>query len=66
MGSGFVVDSSGYILTNDHVVEEGQDLVVKLSDGSEHRARVAGRDPKTDIALIKIDVERTLPVVDAG
>ena len=66
VGSGFIVDPGGYILTNDHVVEEGQDLVVKLSDGSEHRARVAGRDPKTDIALIKIDVERTLPVVALG
>ena len=66
VGSGFIVDSSGYILTNDHVVEEGQDLIAKLSDGSEHRARVAGRDPKTDIALIKIDVERTLPVVELG
>ena len=66
VGSGFIVDPSGYILTNDHVVEEGQDLIAKLSDGSEHRARVAGRDPKTDIALIKIDVERTLPVVELG
>ena len=66
VGSGFIVDPGGYILTNDHVVEEGQDLIAKLSDGSEHRARVAGRDPKTDIALIKIDVERTLPVVVLG
>ena len=66
VGSGFIVDPGGYILTNDHVVEEGQDLIAKLSDGSEHRARVAGRDPKTDIALIKIDVERTLPVVELG
>ncbi len=66
VGSGFVVDPSGYILTNDHVVEEGQELTVKLADGSEHRARVAGRDPKTDIALIKIDVDRELPVVVLG
>ena len=66
VGSGFIVDSSGYILTNDHVVEDGQELTVKLSDGSEHQARVAGRDPKTDIALIKIDVDRELPVVALG
>ncbi len=66
VGSGFIVDPSGYILTNDHVVEDGQELTVKLSDGSEHRAWVAGRDPETDIALIKIDVERTLPVVVLG
>lgn len=66
VGSGFIVDATGYILTNDHVVEEGQDITVKLADGSEHRARVAGRDPKTDIALIKIDTERNLPVARLG
>ncbi|MCY4485792.1 MAG: DegQ family serine endoprotease [Deltaproteobacteria bacterium] len=66
VGSGFIVDPKGYILTNDHVVEEGQDLTVKLADGSEHRARVAGRDPKTDIALVKIDTERTLQVARLG
>ena len=66
VGSGFIVDANGYILTNDHVVEEGHELTVKLSDGAEHRARVAGRDPQTDIALIKIDVDRKLPVVTLG
>ncbi len=66
VGSGFIVDPNGYILTNDHVVEDGQDLTVKLSDGSEHQARIVGRDPKTDIALIRIDVDRTLPVVVLG
>ncbi|MDE0213402.1 MAG: trypsin-like peptidase domain-containing protein [Deltaproteobacteria bacterium] len=66
VGSGFIVDATGYILTNDHVVEEGQDITVKLADGSEHRARVAGRDPKTDIALVKIDTERNLPVAQLG
>lgn len=66
VGSGFIVDPEGYILTNDHVVEDGQDLTVKLADGSEHRARVAGRDPKTDIALVKIETERNLPVARLG
>ena len=66
VGSGFIVDPSGYIVTNDHVVEDEDELTVKLSDGSEHRATVAGRDPKTDIALIKIDVDRKLPVVRLG
>ena len=66
VGSGFIVDPKGYILTNNHVVEEGQDLTVKLADGSEHRARVAGRDPKTDIALVKIDTGRDLPVARLG
>lgn len=66
VGSGFIVDPNGYILTNDHVVEDEDELTVKLSDGSEHGARVVGRDPKTDIALIKIDVDRKLPVVRLG
>ena len=66
VGSGFIVDPNGYIVTNDHVVEDEGELTVKLSDGSEHRAMVAGRDPKTDIALIKIDVDRRLPVVRLG
>ncbi len=66
VGSGFIVDANGYILTNDHVVEEGRELTVKLSDGAEHRARVAGRDPQTDIALVKIDVDRKLPVATLG
>ncbi len=66
VGSGFVVDPAGYILTNDHVVEDGHDLTVKLADGSEHAARVVGRDPRTDIALIKVDVERELPVAVLG
>ncbi len=66
VGSGFIVDPGGFIVTNDHVVEDEDELTVKLSDGSEHRATVAGRDPKTDIALIRIDVERKLPVVRLG
>ncbi len=66
VGSGFIVDPTGYILTNDHVIEDGLDLTVKLADGSEHRARVAGRDPKTDIALVKIETGRELPVARLG
>lgn len=66
VGSGFIVDPDGYIVTNDHVVEDGHDLTVQLSDGSEYQARVAGRDPKSDIALIKIDSDRKLPVAALG
>jgi serine protease Do len=54
LGSGFVIDASGYILTNNHVVENADEIVVKLSSGKEFKAKVAGRDPKTDIALIEI------------
>ncbi|HWP34950.1 MAG TPA: DegQ family serine endoprotease, partial [Thermodesulfobacteriota bacterium] len=64
IGSGFIVSEDGYILTNNHVVEDAEEIVVRLADEREFRARVVGRDPKTDIALIKIDVpgEKLTPV----
>jgi serine protease Do len=54
LGSGFVIDPSGYILTNNHVVENADEIVVKLPTGKEFKAKVVGRDQKTDIALIEI------------
>jgi serine protease Do len=65
-GSGFIIDPSGYIVTNDHVVDGAQEITVILDDGSKHTARVKGRDPKTDLALIKIDAGRALPYVELG
>jgi serine protease Do len=55
LGSGFVIDRRGLILTNNHVIEDADAIVVKLADGSEHRAKLLGRDKKTDIALIRIE-----------
>src|SRR6266481_2367840 len=55
LGSGFVINKEGYILTNDHVVEDAKQIVVTLKDGHEFKPRVIGRDNKSDIALIKID-----------
>jgi serine protease Do len=55
LGSGFLIDKQGSILTNNHVVEDADEIVVKLSDGTEHKATVLGRDKKTDVALIRID-----------
>lgn len=66
LGSGFVIDREGYILTNNHVVEKATTIKVKLSDDKEYDARIIGRDPKTDIALIKIDVRQSLPVAVLG
>ncbi len=66
LGSGFIIDKEGYILTNNHVIENASEIKVKLSDEKEFDARIIGRDPKTDIALIKIDVENHLPVVNIG
>src|SRR5437016_2430651 len=54
LGSGFVIDPAGFILTNNHVVENAEEIVVKLPTGKEFKAKVVGRDSKTDIALIEI------------
>ncbi|MEK7792706.1 MAG: trypsin-like peptidase domain-containing protein, partial [Pseudomonadota bacterium] len=55
MGSGFIISTDGYILTNAHVVETADEITVKLNDKREFVAEVIGTDRKTDIALIKID-----------
>jgi serine protease Do len=65
-GSGFIIDSDGSILTNYHVVENAQKIVVKLSDDQEYDAKVVGRDAKTDIAVIKIEAKTSLPAATLG
>ncbi len=65
LGSGIIISSDGYILTNNHVVEDVDELRVKLIDNSEYEARVVGTDPSTDIALIKIEA-KDLPVAILG
>lgn len=54
MGSGFIVDPAGIVITNNHVVDGAGEVAVKLSDGTERTARVLGRDPKTDVAVLQI------------
>ena len=54
-GSGVIVDPSGYILTNNHVIENAQDITVRLSDSRKFTATLVGRDPKTDLAVLKVD-----------
>jgi serine protease Do len=66
LGSGFVIDEQGFILTNNHVVEKAEAIEVKLANGETYQAKVVGKDPKTDIALIKIKPERPLPVLQLG
>ena len=67
LGSGFLIDKDGYILTNNHVIERASMIMVKLSgNGREYEAKVIGRDPRTDLALIKIDARADLPVVRLG
>ncbi|MGH7797963.1 MAG: DegQ family serine endoprotease [Candidatus Binatia bacterium] len=66
LGSGFIIDGDGSILTNNHVVENASKIVVKLSDDQEYEAKVVGRDPKTDIAVIKIDAKTNLIAANFG
>src|SRR5207253_1952344 len=54
-GSGVIVDPKGYILTNNHVIENAQDITVRLSDGRKLAGKLVGRDPKTDLAVLKVD-----------
>jgi len=66
-GTGFIVDKNGYIVTNNHVVEHGDKIMVKLHDDStEYRARVIGTDIETDLAVIKIDAHKALEPVSIG
>ena len=66
LGSGFIIDPSGYIVTNNHVVDGARDISVTLSNGNKYQAKLIGRDPKTDLALLKIDAGHDLPYVAFG
>jgi serine protease Do len=61
LGSGFVINSDGLILTNNHVVEKATEIKVKLQDGQEYDAKIVGRDPKTDLALIRTKPGKDFP-----
>ena len=66
LGSGFVIDPAGYVVTNNHVIEQAEVVTVRLDDGAELAARVVGVDAKTDIALLKVDPAEPLPHVEFG
>ena len=66
LGSGFIIDPAGYIVTNNHVVANADKVTVIFQDNSRHTAKVIGRDEKTDIALLKIDSNQKLPYVTWG
>jgi len=66
MGSGIIIDPRGYIVTNQHVVDDVQVLRVRLSDGSTYGARVVAREPEADLALLKIEANRPLPTPVIG
>jgi len=66
LGSGFLINREGYILTNDHVIRDADTIKVKLSNEKVYDARIVGRDPKTDLAVIKIDSRESLPFAVLG
>jgi serine protease Do len=66
LGSGFIIDPSGYVVTNDHVVGNSEKITVFLQDSSQHAAKIIDRDEKTDLALLKIDTKEQLPFVSWG
>jgi len=65
-GSGFITDASGTVVTNNHVVKDATSVTVTLDDGTKLQARVIGRDPRTDIAVLKVKSEKPLPFIQLG
>jgi serine protease Do len=66
LGSGFIVDKNGYILTNFHVVDKADKINVRLASGEEYPAKVVGKDERTDLAVVKIDAKKELPQTKLG
>ncbi|HEY2032097.1 MAG TPA: DegQ family serine endoprotease [Rhizomicrobium sp.] len=66
MGSGFVINKDGYIVTNNHVVADGKKITVKFPDGREFNAKLIGTDAATDVALLKVKSDKPLPSVEFG
>ena len=66
LGTGFIINTNGYIVTNNHVVEEADEITVTLASKEEFAATLIGRDPKTDLALLRVDSPLPLPTVPFG
>ena len=66
IGSGFIISEDGYVVTNHHVIENADEIIVTLTDGTEYVAEVQGSDPKTDVALLKLEDAKDLPFVAWG
>jgi serine protease Do len=66
LGSGFIIDPAGYIVTNNHVVDGADEVRVTLHDGTDYKAKVVGVDAKTDLALVKVEAGKTLPFIEWG
>jgi serine protease Do len=66
LGSGFIIDPTGYVVTNNHVVQNADKIQITLADGRKFDGHVVGRDDKTDLGLVKIDTDQSLPYVSWG
>ena len=66
LGSGFIIDGSGYIVTNNHVIENADEITVTTHDNEEFKAKLVGADEKTDLALLKVETTKPLPFVNWG
>jgi serine protease Do len=66
LGSGFIIDPSGLIVTNNHVIDDAEDITVTLNDGTSLPAKLIGRDPKTDLAIVKVNPTKPLPAAHFG
>ncbi len=65
-GTGFIISRDGYIITNNHVIRDADEIEVKLKNGKDYKAEIIGRDPKTDLALLKIKAKGDLPALRIG
>ena len=66
LGSGFIIDPDGYVVTNNHVIDGASEVSVRLGDESTYPAKVVGSDPATDLALLKIEADEPLPALELG
>lgn len=66
LGSGFIIDSEGYVVTNNHVIEDAEQVQVVLEDGTTLPARIVGTDPRSDLAVLKVESRKSLPAVMFG
>lgn len=66
LGSGFIMDAKGYVITNNHVIDSADEVTVTLTDNTKYKAKIIGRDKKTDLALLKIEPKKDLPFVPMG
>lgn len=66
LGSGFIVDSKGYVITNNHVIDAADEITVTLTNNTKYKAKIVGRDKKTDLALLKVESKKDFPFVSMG